>query len=66
MNTNNLHVTNFDCIDETEVLSNEMMNEIEGAREGCKSCTSSCKRGGSLVYIEKDTVQNEANVPLNK
>lgn len=36
MNKNNLHVANFDCIDETEVLSNEMMNEIEGARDSCK------------------------------
>lgn len=57
MNKNNLHVANFDCIDETEVLSNEMMNEIEGARDSCKSCTLSCKKGGSEKFTDNKEVE---------
>lgn len=64
MDKNNLQVTSFDCIDETEVLSNEMMNEIEGSRDSCKSCTLSCKKGGSESFTDNKQVGIEPTIPI--
>ncbi|MFI3314312.1 MAG: hypothetical protein R3Y04_01430 [Rikenellaceae bacterium] len=41
---------NFNSIKESELLSDEIMNQIEAGEYNCKSCTVSCKKGGSESY----------------